>query len=64
MIEEYKNAREGSINYEAEYERLMAELEKAKCEIMYMRDRAKEADRENVVLRAKLEMVELIFGGN
>lgn len=52
-----------SPNYEAECNRLREELEKAKYEITYMRERAREAETENIALRAKVEMVELIFGG-
>lgn len=50
------------LNYKAEYERLMSELEKAKCEISHWRETARKAEQENISLRAKMEVVELIFG--
>lgn len=51
------------LDYKAEYERLFCEREKCMSEADYWREIAKNAEAEVVVLRAKLEMVELIFGG-
>lgn len=47
----------GGLNYEAEYERLRAENEK-------LREELREECREIEILRAKLSIVHLIFGGS
>ena len=46
------------INYEAEYNRLLEENAKLKMKLEYLDG----AGRENQILKAKLEMVYLIFG--
>lgn len=46
------------INYEAEYNRLLEENAKLKMKFEYLDG----AGRENQILKAKLEMVYLIFG--
>lgn len=51
------------LDYEAEYNRLLCEIEKAKCETEHWKETAVRTERENISLRAKVEMVELIFGG-
>ena len=51
------------LNYKAEYERLFCEREKYMSEADHWREIAKRAEVERDTLRAKVEMVELIFGG-
>lgn len=49
-------------NWERLYHEAMAEKEKMVCEAAYLKHQRDEAWRELEVLRAKVEMVELIFG--
>ena len=51
------------LDYKAEYERLFCEREKYMSEAEYWRSVSRRAEREVETLRAKLEVVELIFGG-
>lgn len=53
-----------SVDYEAEYHKLLAENAKLMEEIKYMQMGARELRENNDILRAKLDMVYLIFGGS
>lgn len=57
------NERTCGLNYEAEYERLRAELEKANYENRYLRDDCKELRHTIGILEAQMYVVRLIFGG-
>ena len=52
------------LNYEAEYERLKAENAKLREKCGYFEEKVRCTERENKILRAKLSMVYLIFGGD
>lgn len=54
----------GKMDYEAEYNRLLRELEKAKMEIEILEERWKSAWRENIELRAIKRTIEVVFGRN
>ena len=56
------NEKTCSLNYEAEYERLVAEREKMCCELACYREKFMCIEQENREMRAKLDMVYLIFG--
>ena len=51
------------LNYKAEYERLFCEREKYMSEAEHWREIARRAERKAETLQAKMEVVELIFGG-
>lgn len=48
--------------YEAEYNRLLVELEQAKCEIDCIRERLNFAEHEINRLRAIKQTIEVVFG--
>lgn len=51
-----------SLDYEKAYDKVMRELEKAKCEADYLRDECKQKDRELEFYYGFKSAVELIFG--
>ena len=57
------NERTASLNYEAEYKRLLDESKELREKMHYDEVRLKEAYRELEKLRAQMEVVHLIFGG-
>ena len=50
-------------DYEAEVADLRKYVEKQNAEIAYLRELLQESEKENIRLKAQLEMVYLIFGG-
>lgn len=52
------------LDYESEYERLKAENAKLREECSYFEEKARCTERENEILRGKISMVYLIFGGD
>ena len=52
------------LNYEAENERLKAENAKLREKCSYFEEKLRCTERENEILRAKMSMVYLIFGGD
>lgn len=52
-----------SMDYEAEYHKLLAEKEKLEKENEYLKREMAALSAENTVMREKLDMVYLIFGG-
>ena len=53
-----------SLNYEAEYRRMCDLCEKLRCENDYLRKDKDAMETEFVRMRAQLDIVYLIFGGN
>ena len=53
-----------SLNYEAEYEQAMSEIEKAKLEISYLRDELRQKEKELIRLHGFQQAVVLIFRGD
>ena len=53
----------GDMDYEAEYHKLRDETAKLREELKYMQMNARELRENDNILRAKLDMVYLIFGG-
>ena len=58
-----------SVNYQVEYERIQADMEKVQCELAkateeneYLRCKCKELDRINEILQAQMDVVNMIFG--
>lgn len=51
-----------SLNYEAEYNRLLDEMGKAKCEIAYWKERCEDAEKKEKFYHGALRAVEVIFG--
>lgn len=51
------------LDYKAEYERLFCEREKYMYEAEYWHEIAQRAEKKAETLQAKMEVVELIFGG-
>lgn len=51
------------LDYKAEYERLFCEREKYMSEAEYWHEIAQRAEKKAETLQAKMEVVELIFGG-
>ena len=52
------------LNYEAENEQLKAENAKLREKCSYFEEKLMCTERENEILRAKMSMVYLIFGGD
>lgn len=52
-----------SLNYEAEYDKLIRERDKMMAENDYLRNELKSMESECYRMRAQLDMVYLIFGG-
>lgn len=51
------------LDYKAEYNRLMEIIRKRECELAQYREKFMCIEQENRDMRAKLDMVYLIFGG-
>lgn len=51
------------LDYKAKYEQLFCEREKYMSEAEYWREIAQRAEKKAETLQAKMEVVELIFGG-
>ena len=62
MSEDNKVCRAG-LDYESEYKRLRAEKEKLEQENRYLKDQVSRIENDARVMRGKINMVELIFGG-
>ena len=57
-----EHTKSASLDYEKAYDRVMRELDKAKCEADYLRGECKQKDKELAYHYGFKNAVELIFG--
>ena len=63
MADKMENRCTASLDYEAEYNRLLRERDKMMAENDYLRTELKSMESECYRMRAQLDIVHLIFGG-